>query len=86
MFGFIHKFPYSNFHEINLDWLINSMKALQSSFKELSDKVDDAIVYMKDNIYQTTTEIINEAIEAGSINVGVTYTALDERIDIIVTQ
>lgn len=86
MFGFIHRFPYSNFHEINLDWLINSMKDLQSSFKELSDKVDDAIVYMKDNIYQTTTEIINEAIEAGSINVGVTYTALDERIDIIITQ
>lgn len=86
MFGFIHKFPYSNFHEINLDWLINSMKALQSSFTELSDKVDDAVIYMKDNIYQTTTEIINEAIEAGSINVGVTYTALDERIDIIVTQ
>lgn len=86
MLGFIHKFPYSNFHEINLDWLINAMKDLQSSFKELSDKVDDAIVYMKDNIYQTTTEIINQAIIDGSINVGVTYTALDERIDIIVTQ
>lgn len=86
MFGFIHKFPYSNFHEINLDWLINSMKDLQSSYKELSDKVDDAILYMKDNIYQTTSEIINQAIIDGSINVGVTYTALDERIDIIVTQ
>lgn len=86
MFGFIHKFPYSNFHEINLDWLINSMKTLESSFKELSDKVDDAVIYMKDNIYQTTTEIINQAIIDGSINVGITYTAADERIDIIVTQ
>ena len=85
MLGFIHKFPYSNFHEINLDWLINSMKALQSSFKELSDKVDDAVLYMKNNIYQTTSEIINQAIIDGSINVGVTYTAPDERIDIIVS-
>lgn len=85
MFGFIHKFPYSNFHEINLDWLINSMKTLESSFKELSDKVDDAVLYMKNNIYQTTSEIINQAIIDGSINVGVTYTAPDERIDIIVS-
>ena len=85
MFGFIHRFPYSNFHEINLDWLINSMKTLESSFKELSDKVDDAVLYMKNNIYQTTSEIINQAIIDGSINVGVTYTAPDERIDIIVS-
>ena len=40
---------------------------------------------MKDNIYETTTEIINQAIIDGSINVGITYDAVTEELDIIVS-
>lgn len=86
MFGFIHKFPYSNFHELNLDWIISEVKKLREEFAGVKKEIDDAVKYMKDNIYQTTSEIINQAIIDGSINVGVTYTAADERIDIVVTQ
>lgn len=85
MFGFIHKFPYANFHELNLDWIISEVKKLREEFTGVKKEIDDAVKYMKDNIYQTTSEIINQAIIDGSINVGVTYTAADERIDIIVT-
>ena len=85
VFGFIHKFPYSNFHEINLDWLIDSMKNLESQFAGVKKEIDDAVIYMTENIYQTTTEIINQAIADGDITVGITYDPLTEELDIIVS-
>ena len=86
MFGFIHKFPYSNFHELNLDWIISEVKKLREEFTVLKKETDDAIDYMTDNIYETTTEIINQAIIDGAINVGISYDAVNEELDIIVTQ
>lgn len=85
MFGFIHKFPYSNFHELNLDWIISEVKRLREEFTGIKKEIDDAVDYMKDNIYETTTEIINQAIIDGSINVGITYDAVTEELDIIVS-
>ena len=85
MFGFTHKFPYSNFHELNLDWIISEVKKLREEFTGLKKETDEAIDYMKDNIYATTTEIINQAIIDGSINVGITYDAVTEELDIIVS-
>lgn len=84
-FGFIHKFPYSNFHELNLDWIISEVKKLREEYTLLKKETDEAIDYMTDNIYETTTEIINQAIIDGSINVGITYDAVTEELDIIVT-
>ena len=78
MFGFIHRFPYSNFHEINLDWLINEVK-------KVAAETNDAIKYMKDNIYETTQSIIEKAIIDGSITVAVTYDPVTEELDIIVS-
>ena len=78
MFGFIHRFPYSNFHEINLDWLINEVKKVVA-------ETNDAIKYMKDNIYETTQSIIEKAIIDGSITVAVTYDPVTEELDIIVS-
>lgn len=34
--GFFNKYPYTDFHELNLDWLLNEMKALE-------EKLDNAI-------------------------------------------
>lgn len=42
--GFFNKYPYSDFHEMNLDWLLNAMK-------ELDARLDNAI----DEITQTVT-------------------------------
>lgn len=78
MFGFIHRFPYSNFHDINLDWLINEVKKVVA-------ETDDAIKYMKDNIYETTKSIIEKAIIDGTITVAVTYDPVTEELDIIVS-
>lgn len=32
--GFFNNFPYTNFHELNLDWLLNQMKELGTSFED----------------------------------------------------
>lgn len=86
MLGFLHKFPYSNFHEINLDWIINTVKSYGTQIDELRTEIDDAVDYLKTNLENTVIQVINAAIEAGSFNVAVRYTAADERIDIIVTE
>lgn len=85
MLGFLHKFPYSNFHEINLDWIINTVKSYGTQIDELRSEIDDAVDYLKTNLENTVIQVVNAAIEAGSFNVAVRYTAADERIDIIVT-
>lgn len=86
MLGFLHKFPYSNFHELNLDWIINTVKSYETQIDELRSEIDDAVDYLKNNLENTVVEIVNAAIEAGSFRVAVRYTAADERIDIIVTE
>lgn len=86
MLEFLHKFPYSNFHEINLDWIINTVKSYGTQIDELRSEIDDAVDYLKTNLENTVIQVINAAIEAGSFSVAVRYTAADERIDIIVTE
>lgn len=86
MLGFLHKFPYSNFHEMNLDWIISTVKALQASFDTLKKETDDAIEYMTVHLNDSVASIINQMIAAGDIHVGVTYDADNERIDIVVTE
>lgn len=86
MLGFLHKFPYSNFHELNLDWLISTVKSFSGTIDQMQDQIDEAEAYMKDNIESTTIEVINQAIQDGEYNVGVRYTAETERLDIIITE
>lgn len=34
--NFFNKYPYTDFHELNLDWVIEQMKTLQKSFEDFS--------------------------------------------------
>lgn len=86
MLGFLHKFPYSNFHELNLDWLISTVKSFSGTIEAMQKEIDEAVQYMKDNIKDTVIEIVNQAIQDGEYNVAVQYTAADERLDIIITE
>ena len=49
------------------------------------DKIAEAIEYMKDNIVATTTNIINQAIENGDIEVALNYNAETEALSIVIT-
>lgn len=48
--------------------------------------IQNAIDYMKDNIVATTTNVINQAIANGDLNVGFEYNPSDEALDFIVTR
>ncbi len=37
--GFINQFPYSDFHELNLDWLIKRTKAIEDQIKVLEEEM-----------------------------------------------
>ena len=34
-------FPYTNFHELNLDWILNKMKDLSQEFQDLKDFIEE---------------------------------------------
>ena len=64
----------------------NQNKLISDKFDEQDTKIENAIEYMKDNIIQTATNIINQAIENGNLNIGVTYDEPTEALNIIVTR
>ena len=34
--GFFNNFPYTNFHELNLDWIINQVRKLDKDFADFA--------------------------------------------------
>lgn len=59
------KFPYTNFHELNLDWVINKVKTLSENVRNIENKVNTTI----SNLKQTITNTINDMIDDGSLNI-----------------
>lgn len=49
--GFFNKYPYTDFHELNADWLLNEMKKLDT-------KVDAAIETISASVYSKVMEDI----------------------------
>lgn len=37
--GLFENFPYTNFHELNLDWIVNTMKALDEKVDSIEDRI-----------------------------------------------
>ena len=62
----ISKYPYTNFHELNLDWIIEKIKELNDGIYTLVDSyIQQALnnVYLK-GVYKASTK---------SITIEVTY-------------
>lgn len=55
--GFFDKYPYTDFHELNLDWLITQMKALEKH-------VDDTYQTLYDELSHDLKQYINTEIAA----------------------
>ena len=44
--NFFHKYPYTNFHELNLDWILEKISEFQSeldSWKDLAERLEKAV-------------------------------------------
>lgn len=61
-------------------------KKIDDSIENQNEIINDAVNYMKNNIVATTTNVINEAIENGNLNIGITYDEPTEALNIIVTR
>ena len=74
--AFINQFPYSDFHELNLDWLIAKTKELMTQMTTLQEEFAKIEVLTKDQI----NEMIAEAIATNNIDLYNSMTALKEQI------
>lgn len=62
--AFINEFPYSDFHELNADWLIKKTKDLINRVKTLEDEMAQIEVLTKEQI----ESMINAAIATNNID------------------
>lgn len=56
---FINQFPYSDTHELNLDWVINSVKTLSNHVDSLQEEFDKISVMTKEEIEAMITGAID---------------------------
>lgn len=63
--GFINQFPYTDFHELNLDWIINKMKELENTTSYLVEEFSKIEILTEDYIQG----MIDRAIETNNIEI-----------------
>ena len=63
--GFINQFPYTDFHELNLDWIINKMKELENTTAYLVEEFSKIEVLTEDYIQS----MIDRAIETNNLEI-----------------
>ena len=91
------QFPYTNFHEMNLDWLLQKMKELAASQKTLEEAmeeleytihhldVDEAVVETLNNMLAdgTLSALMAEAIAEYEAQIGVIVAQQNQRIAVV---
>lgn len=60
--GFINQFPYSDFHELNLDWVIKQTKESMDNIKALQEQMAQIVVVTEEHIQA----MIDASIEANN--------------------
>lgn len=54
--AFWNKFPFTNFHEMNLDWLINTMKELKSGYDDFTHEITKKITEQDTKVDEFITD------------------------------
>ena len=63
MSDFINQFPYSDFHELNIDWLIKRTKLIEEELKDLKEQFDQIELLTEEQI----REMIKSSIDVNNI-------------------
>lgn len=74
--GFIHQFPYSDWHELNLDWLIKETKNLRVTMTELQEEFAKIEILTEEQI----NDMIAAAIESNNTVLYAYLTELRDQI------
>ena len=74
--GFINQFPYSDFHELNLDWLLKQTKTLQDQVTAIQEEIAQIEVMTEDQI----KTMINSAIADNNMDLYRRMTELKAQI------
>lgn len=85
--GIFRQFPYTNFHEINLDWIINEVKRIVKENKEIITDFNELEEYVKNwmqslNVDEAIKDYIDELLESGRLSeiILAAFNELDERV------
>lgn len=62
----MYYFPYTNFHDLNLDWIIEYVKSAKS-------EIEDSINQFENLIVQTTGDSINKVMSQNAVTVQLNY-------------
>lgn len=73
---------YEEFQNCIKNMMLDYIESIDTKINNQDLIIRDAVDYMKNNIIETTTSIVNDAIEDGTINVSVSYDPEDEEITI----
>lgn len=72
----MYYFPYTNFHDLNLDWIIEYVKSAKSEIEDLIDQFENLIV-------QTTGDSTNKVMSQNAVTVQLNF--LSNRINTLNT-
>lgn len=62
--GIFRQFPYTNFHDLNLDWVLAKIKELWQGVIDLDEKMDDFFVEIEPTIRDEVEQWLDEHPEA----------------------
>lgn len=83
--GLFENFPYTNFHELNLDWIIKTMKALDEKVDSIEDRIynkskaytDEQVAILRNEFNSLEDEFI--AFKADVNKMFAAYTAKQDK-------
>lgn len=83
--GLFENFPYTNFHELNLDWIVNTMKALDEKVDSIEDRIynkskaytDEQIAILRNEFKSLEDEFV--AFKADVNKMFMAYTAKQDK-------
>lgn len=77
--GLFNKFPYTNFHEVNTDWIIKEVKAvgeqvasLDNKVTKIQDDVNNQLQSINDTIAQKASEEVKRLVNEGRFDALIT--------------
>lgn len=76
------QFPYTNFHELNLSWLLNEMKSLKGIYENMKKEIQDVIDFVN-NFESHADELIDERIQVQLSLYNQRLSALEKELQIL---